>query len=60
MRVHRSIPLRLEIMEERVLLSSGIGYQAAVQIEAQKALKPFIFNGNLPLKLTETFDQAIL
>jgi hypothetical protein len=60
MRVHRSIPLRLEVMEEKVLLSSGTGDPAAaVQIEAQKALKPFIFNGKLPLKVTETFDQAI-
>ena len=42
MKMRRAIPLRLEIMEERVLLSSGIGYPPAVQIEAQKALKPFI------------------
>jgi uncharacterized repeat protein (TIGR03803 family) len=59
MRVHRSTPFRLEVMEKKVLLSSGIGYPAAVQIEAQKALKPFIFNGKLPLKLTATFDEAL-
>ncbi len=42
-------------MEERVLLSSGISDPArAVQIEAEKAPKPFKFNGNLPLNFTAT------
>ncbi len=59
MRIQRSIPLRLEIMEEKVLLSSGIGYPASVLIEARKALKPFILSGKLPLKLTATFDEAL-
>ncbi len=60
MRIHRPIPLRLEIMEEKVLLSSGIGKPAAAAaIMASKTAKLFSFNGNLPLKLTATFDQAI-
>ena len=60
MRVHRSIPLRLEIMEEKLLLSSGIGKPAAAAaIVAIKTAKLFSFNGKLPLKLTATFDQAI-
>ena len=58
-RARRSIPLRLEIFEERVLLSSGIGSQAAVQIEARKAPKPFIFNGKLSVKLTATLDEKL-
>jgi uncharacterized repeat protein (TIGR03803 family) len=60
MRVRRGIALRLEILEERVLLSSGVGKPAvAAAIMASKTLKPFNFSGNLPLKLTATFDQEI-
>ncbi len=55
MNVRRSIPLRPEIMEERVLLSSGIADPAAaVQIEAKKAPKSFTFNGKLELIFTAT------
>ncbi len=60
MRVHRSISFRLEAMEGKVLLASGIGDPAAaLEIGARKAPKPFIFNGELPLKLTATFDEAL-
>ncbi len=60
MRVHRSIPFRLEVMEEKVLLSSGIrDPAAAVEIEARKALKPFIFNGKSPLMLTATYNGSL-
>jgi uncharacterized repeat protein (TIGR03803 family) len=60
MKVHRSVRLELEILEEKVLLSSGIGKPAAAAvIMASKTPKPFNFNGKLPLKLTAAFDQAI-
>lgn len=59
MRVRCGIALRLEMMEERVLLSSGIGRPAAAAaIMASKIPKPFEFNGNLPLKLTATFSEV--
>jgi uncharacterized repeat protein (TIGR03803 family) len=60
MRVHRSIPLRLEVMEEKVLLSSGIrNPAAAVEIEARKVPKPFIFNGKLDLMFTLTYSGIL-
>jgi hypothetical protein len=44
----RSRPLRLEIMEERILLSSGIADPPAnAPIEATRAARPFAFNGRL-------------
>ncbi len=60
MKVHRSVRLELEIFEEKVLLSSGIGKPAAASaIMASKTPKPFNFNGKLPLKLMAAFDQAL-
>ncbi len=60
MRARRSIPLRLEVMEEKVLLSSGIGDPASVvEIEARKAPKPFIFNGSLNLMLTIAYNGTL-
>ena len=60
MRTRRSIPLRLEVMEKKVLLSSGTGDPAAaVVIEARKAPKPFIFNGKLDLMLTMTYNGTL-
>lgn len=55
MKLRRSVAPNLEIFEEKVLLSTGIGKPAAaVAIIASKAPKPFKFNGKLPLKLTAT------
>jgi uncharacterized repeat protein (TIGR03803 family) len=56
MKLHRSVAPNLEIFEEKVLLSSGIGKPAATAtaIIASKTPKPFTFNGKLPLKLTAT------
>ncbi len=59
MKVRRSVRLELEIFEEKVLLSTGIGKPAAAAIVASKAPKPFSFNGKLPLKLMAAFDQAL-
>jgi uncharacterized repeat protein (TIGR03803 family) len=51
-----SVAPNLEIFEEKVLLSTGIGKPAAaVAIIASKTPKPFKFNGKLPLKLTATY-----
>jgi hypothetical protein len=48
MRIRHSIPLRLEVMEERVLLSSGIANPAAnAPIEAMTAARSFAFDGRL-------------
>jgi uncharacterized repeat protein (TIGR03803 family) len=55
MKLHRSAAPKFEILEEKVLLSSGIGKPAAATaIIASKTPKPFSFNGKLPLKLTAT------
>ena len=59
MRVRRAIAPGLEMMEQRMLLSSGIKRPEAAPIEARKAVKPFIFNGKLPLKLAAAFDPAL-
>ena len=57
MKLHRSVAPNLEIFEEKVLLSSGIGKPAAAAaIIASKTPKPFSFNGKLPLKLTATYS----
>jgi uncharacterized repeat protein (TIGR03803 family) len=55
MKLRRSVAPNLEIFEEKVLLSSGIGKPAAAAaIIASKTPKPFSFNGKLPLRLTAT------
>ena len=55
MRSRRLLRLELEVLGEKVLLSSGIGKPtAAAAIMASKTPEPFNFNGKLPLELTTT------
>jgi hypothetical protein len=58
MKLRRPVAPILEIFEDKVLLSSGIGKPAATAaaIIASKTPKPFIFNGKLSLKLTATYS----
>ena len=59
MRMRRSMPLRLEIVEERVLLSSGIADPAAnAPVEAASAAKSFAFNGKLTVGFTGHYDRS--
>jgi hypothetical protein len=58
MRMRRSMPLRLEIMEERVLLSSGIADPAAnAPVEATRTAKSFAFNGKLYVGFTAHLNR---